>query len=77
MEEDSVVKAVVSICRTTKGDNGDIAKLRVQYPEKLLDLFGGDLLQKDLPSQDIDTYITNVSCTSTMIELSFSIRPVK
>lgn len=77
MEEAGVEKAVVPIRRTTKGDNGDIAKLQALYPDRFIGFAWVDPLQKDLALQDVDTYVTNGSCTGITIEPSISTTPVK
>ena len=77
MEEANIVKAVVPIRRTTKGDNNDIKKLQALYPEKFIGFAWIDPLQKGLALQEVDTYVVNGPCTGITIEPSINTTPVK
>ncbi len=77
MDEANVVKAVVPIRKTTGGDNHDIAKLQAEYPDRFLGFAWIDPLQGASALQDIDTFITNGSCTGIVMEPAIDTTPIK
>lgn len=68
MDDANIVKAVVPIRRTTRGDNHDIAKLQTKYPDRFIGFAWIDPLQGALALQDIDTFVTSGSCTGITME---------
>ncbi len=77
MDEANVVKAVVPIRKTTKGDNNDIAKLQAQYPDRFIGLAWIDPLQGALALQDIENFVTEGPCTGITMEPAIDTTPIK
>lgn len=77
MDATNVVKAVVPIRKTTGGNNHDIAKLQTKYPDRFIGFAWIDPLQGALALQDIDTFVTNGSCTGIVLEPAIDMTPTK
>lgn len=77
MDEANVVKGVVQIRKTTKGDNEDIARLQALYPDRFAGFAWIDPLQRGLALQDIDTFVTDGPCVGITLEPAIDTTPVK